>query len=83
MMSGCNADGTGIHSWQKNEFQQVINIFCQAFQETGLKINLFKTETMIWNWNEITNLYAIIKTQYVTLVKLKHLKQRLVITNLV
>lgn len=43
----------------------------------GLKINLSKSETMIWNWNESSaGIYpeSIIKIQDVKLVNTKHLK---------
>lgn len=47
------------------------------FQEIRLGINLSKTETLIWSWNESsTGIYpeSIMKIQDVKLVNAKHLK---------
>lgn len=44
------ADDIGIRIWNKNDYKQ--NLLYQVFQEMRLKINLSKTNTMIWNWND-------------------------------
>lgn len=38
-----------IHIWDKNDFDQKINLLYQGFQEIEPKINFSKTERMIWN----------------------------------
>ena len=49
---GGYADDIGIHSWSCKEIDRKTNILFEVFREFGLKINIEKTETMIWNWNE-------------------------------
>ncbi len=48
---GGYADDIGIHSWDPDDLEMMINILFEVFSEFGLKINISKTETMIWSWN--------------------------------
>ena len=46
------ADDTGIHSWNLETLQTSVQLLYDTFARFGLHINISKTETMIWNWNE-------------------------------
>ena len=48
------ADDLGIFSWSLEELQISINILVNVFSEFGLEVNLTKTETMIVNWNQVS-----------------------------
>lgn len=66
-----------IYSWKKNDLEQNIGIFQQAFQELGLKITLSKIEATMWNWYESCDgagLDSIILIQNIGLLNSKHIK---------
>ena len=46
------ADDTGIHSWEIKTLQQSVQLLYDTFARFGLSMNLVKTQTMVWNWNE-------------------------------
>ena len=46
------ADDLGIHAWSQRNLSEKMKILHTVFEEFGLQINIGKTETMIWNWNE-------------------------------
>ena len=49
------ADDLAIHSWTEENLQTIVNILDEVFTEFGLSINVTKTETMVWNWDEKTD----------------------------
>lgn len=66
-----------IYSWEKNDLEQNIGIFHQAFQELDLKITLSKIETRMWNWYESCDgagLDSIILIQDMELLNSKPIK---------
>ena len=74
---GGYADDLGIHAWSQTDIDQKMHILCTVFEEFGLEINLKKTETMIWNWNEkIDGPYPenILTLKNVKLNNVKHFK---------
>ena len=46
------ADDLGVFSWTESDLSTSLNVLSEVFKEFGLNINLDKTETMIFNWNE-------------------------------
>ena len=47
----CYADDLALLCWSCEELQICINLIFQVFSEFGLTINLTKTKTLIFNWN--------------------------------
>ena len=47
----CYADDLALLCWSCEELQTCINLIFQVFGEFGLTINLTKTNTLIFNWN--------------------------------
>lgn len=43
------ANDIDIHLWYKKNLEQQINIRYKVLQEMELKINIYKTEIMVWN----------------------------------
>ncbi|XP_033111719.1 uncharacterized protein LOC117112688, partial [Anneissia japonica] len=51
-IEGGYADGLSVSSWSSDELNQILKLLHKIFSEFGLEINHFKTDTMIWNWDE-------------------------------
>ena len=49
------ADDLGIHAWSSNDLEKRMVILHAVFKEFGLIINMIKTETMIWNWDDLVD----------------------------
>ena len=46
------ADDLVLNSWSSEDLQYMFNLLHNVFQEFGLKVNMSKTETMVFNWQE-------------------------------
>ena len=49
------ADDLGLVAWNQSDLQLCINIIGTVFTEFGLSINITKTETLIFNWQNTTD----------------------------
>ncbi len=49
---GGYADDVGIHDWTREGLQKKMIQLFEVFTLFGLRINISKTETMIWNWRD-------------------------------
>jgi hypothetical protein len=73
---GGYADDIGIHAWSQNNLSEKMEILFLIFQQFGLKLNLEKTETLVWNWNELDGPYpeSILNINDIKLKNVKHFK---------